>query len=899
MTARRRWAVRIRNTSLALLLVALLASLMTSTSSAADVVGAAGSDTALPATDSAVTVSGRGEFSSLKITVNQTRDLVNQAVSVTWTGGKPTITAPAFFSGDYLQILQCWGEDDGSVPGNPGPPPEQCVQGATNAVFGGRPVGAYFPSGGYTLERIISRADFEGKQAAIDDGGYLEASSGLVYRPFRAVDGTVVNSHYDQSFSPAVEGGQYWQNAFFNAITTNEIAGGRTRANGTGEELFEVATGLESTGLGCGQKVQPNGGGEKTIPKCWMVIVPRGEASTENLGTGFPTTDEMGVATSPLTASAWKNRISIPLGFNPIDTACDIGAEPRRLGGSELLQAAISSWQPTLCATDGLPPFTYATVGDANARSQLLAGVTGAPELIAVSRPIDPTIVDPSNPVVYSPLTVSALTIAFNIERNPRTAEDVPEAERDLRGIRVEELNLTPRLVAKLLTQSYASQTAIKATVPPYEWVKKNPLQLDLDPDFQQFNPEFALLRSPNSKNIGGLVLAGGTSDISVETWEWILADPEAKAWLDGAPDPWGMQVNPVYATKASANANGIAFADPAPDSFPKSDPYCFQAPAQGNGGLIVPPALCGTDWMPYAQSFSEAARAVRIADDGNRTAGPNPDAINASQVYKREGPQLFGSKSMMALVDTPRAFTFGLQSARLSRAGDNGADRKFIAPDQAGMTAAVQSMKSKSVSGFLEPDPKADAPDAYPLTALTYAAITPLALDATARAQYSAFLGYAVGEGQTSGYKTGDLPPGYAPLPPALAAQAKEAVKAIVDLKPGEEPPAEVPVSNGDGSTVVLPSNSGSNDGVQQQGSSTPTVAPSTSLPPGEEQPQSTPAVLGPLTAILALANNRFVLPILAVIAMVSALGATEITRRPGAVAVAAGGPPRPGGPS
>jgi hypothetical protein len=90
----------------------------------------------LALTDSQVTVSGRGEFDDLRVTVNQTEDLVNQAISVTWTGGTPTRTGATPFDGHYLQLMQCWGDDDGTHPDNPGPPPEQCVQGATDAVYG-------------------------------------------------------------------------------------------------------------------------------------------------------------------------------------------------------------------------------------------------------------------------------------------------------------------------------------------------------------------------------------------------------------------------------------------------------------------------------------------------------------------------------------------------------------------------------------------------------------------------------------------------------------------------------------------------------------------------------------------------------------------------------------------
>ena len=47
--------------------------------------------------DSAMTKSGAGEFKDLKVTVSQTKNLINQTVTVSWTGGAPTTPVGAFF----------------------------------------------------------------------------------------------------------------------------------------------------------------------------------------------------------------------------------------------------------------------------------------------------------------------------------------------------------------------------------------------------------------------------------------------------------------------------------------------------------------------------------------------------------------------------------------------------------------------------------------------------------------------------------------------------------------------------------------------------------------------------------------------------------------------------------
>ena len=130
--------------------------------------------------------------------------------------------------------------------------------------------------------------------------------------------------------------------------------------------------------------------------------------------------------------------------------------------------------------------------------------------MVVVSRPFDRSMLDPDNPVTYAPISLSGLVIGFNVERVPQSTPTPPPEVTALGGVRVAELNLTPRLVAKLLTQSYRSQVAINGTAPPYEWVKGNPAHLGVDPDFLQFNPEFELLTN-NGKNFGGLVMSGAT----------------------------------------------------------------------------------------------------------------------------------------------------------------------------------------------------------------------------------------------------------------------------------------------------------------------------------------------------------------------------------------------------
>jgi hypothetical protein len=890
-------------------LAALVAVALASTpvESSTDVVpGSQGTDTALPATASLVTVRGRGAFADLAVTVNQTANLTNQAVSITWTGATPTRQGPGRFGAHFLQVMQCWGDDDGAVAANPGPPPEQCVQGASAGTYGGLP-DAPLP-GGFASSRIISRSGWGNFDSAV---GVLDPRTTNVWRPFRAVGGTAVNVQTDPTFNPSVRGGNFWLNPYFNIITTNEIAAAATGPDGRGAELFEVQTGLQSSGLGCGQKVQPTGGGATKVPQCWIVIVPRGEPSAENVGTPFAeAADQNGVVTSPLSPAVWQNRIAIPIGFTPVDSPCRFGADERRVAGSELVLAAFSRWQPALCAGTSLPPYSYAPVSDAAARQQLAQSVAGGPGMVVVSRPLSSTAQDPGSPVVYAPLSVSGVVIGFNIERNPRF--DAPAAAQSLSGVRVAQMNLTPRLVAKLLTQSYTSQLTIAGSNPGYTWSTANPNHLGLDPDFLRFNPEFTQLQFQDSRTFGGLQLPSGTSDAAQQVWEWVLADPEASAWLAGTPDEWGMKVNPAYSTSAATNPTGVAFGQPVPASFPKADSYCYQAPARGQSPPISPPPLCGTDWMPYSRGFADSARITRIAYDAARIAD-NPFASSASEVWKRDVPQYLGRRGILSITDTPSAAQFGVQMARLSRAGDSGTTRTFVAPDAAGLAAGAAAMSSGSDPAVLEPVPTAAA-GAYPLTTLTYAAVKPLSLDEAARSQYASLLDYVAGPGQVSGPDLGQLPNGYLPLPESLRAVTVAAAASVRTLAP---PPSSTTTTPGTTvpdtaapstaapvattpqfGTTYRPVTTARPSTATTTATTLPAAESSTTVEAAESGPTSTepapattvadaaqagpvPVVQRPVTPTVEPSKARYAMAGMGALSILSAWGALEITKR------------------
>ena len=161
------------------------------------------------------------------------------------------------------------------------------------------------------------------------------------------------------------------------------------------------------------------------------------------------------------------------------------------------------------------------------------------------------------------------------------------------------------------------------------------------------------------------------------------------------------MRVNPAYSTTAANNPTGFPFADPAPQSFPKADPYCYRSGPVGALG-VVPPPLCGTDWLPYARNFEEAATMTRAAFDRARVV-LNAFAIDASSAWSRSEPQFLGYRTFLSVTDTSSAARYGLQTARLSRAGDNRPERTFVGPTEQGLRAGVESMKPREIATFGE----------------------------------------------------------------------------------------------------------------------------------------------------------------------------------------------------
>lgn len=673
-------------------------------------------------------------FKNLEVTVSQTEGLRNQGISVSWSGARATSTGD--YSTNYLQIMQCWGDV--------APSPSTCQWGEPAANLGSL-MGSN--TGGRAL---VANED----PAQAYDGEFLippprnNPNQRAYAVPFVSVKG---EKTYDNT-------------RFFTATSSNEITAARTGQDGTGTLVFETQTSLEAPHLGCGVAAA----GSTVGRSCWLVVVPRGEFNAD----GSPSsTDAAGrVVGSPLSAGNWKNRVEVKLGFEAIGSSCPIGRAEQRTVGTELVAEAFTSWQAALCA--GGTTYGFSQVGDSEARRQVVSTLDGAAGLAFVSRPLSAETSTGST-LAYAPVVGSAIVVAYNIERNLKGNA----ANFALNGTAVNNLTLNQRLVAKLLTQSYRSDVPNGNNQPH---VASNPRSLRSDPEFLALNPEFVDFSSSSEPD--GLMVSLGSTDATSEVWRWIQADPDARDFLRGTADEWGMTINPAYLALDIAN-------DPIIDSFPKADLSTYR-----QFSSIPEPGFGTLDLRPYVNDMHEGAYRARRADGNVKIVW---DDTRNPPSFVSTGPQLPGQRFSLVITDATSAERFGLNTAKLV----NSAGKAVEATPEA-IAAGIAALVPSEVEGVKVVDATKRENAVYPLSMMTYAVVNVCSPNLDALRDYANLLEYSAGAGQVQGDGVGQLPDGYVALDAeakALSAATQKVIRAEIakpacaqHQKPEVIPPGE-----------------------------------------------------------------------------------------------------------
>ncbi|GGN25123.1 hypothetical protein [Streptomyces fuscichromogenes] len=660
-----------------------------------------GADQARAATagSSAVTRSGAkgvygDDFSHLEVTVHQTKDLTGQGVRVTWTGGVPSGNDET----NFLSIMQCWGDADS------GPDRTQCEFGL--AAGGQKGDG-----------RAVYRGDTSGHDPLEADSSTPVDKNGTHYVPFRPVEG-----QGDATAGPT-------DTTYFTDGDTNADPFMPNDGDGGGDISFELKSAVEQPALGCGARTTSAG----EIQPCWLVVVPRGTHDPN----GQAHTGGAQV-TSSISRSNWDQRIVFRLGFAPVTDNCDADKPERGIMGSELATDAITSWQSALCRT-GTYRFNFTQSGEQQARS----AVTSGDALAGLAMTVDP--VEPvagAAQVVHAPVAVTGLTIGFV------WMYDATDGTRPLTKLR-----LNQRLLAKALTQSYPFSVVKPADKVP-DYLSGNPDSLVKDPEFLRLNPDLAGQAAGNAPL--GLAVSLANTDSANIVWKYILANTDAREFIEGKADPWGMKVNPAYEDGVVSDSL---------DFFPKAD-IAPRTPDCG-GGSTVTTTYTGLDVVPYVNDMHDGALKVRRGDIGTAY-----DCVVVDNMAKLAplGRPIPTRQRQFGVVDNASAVRYQLGAAALANA-----DGDYVTPTEGSLLKAVAEMPDSDVAGVKAPAPAKMKDGAYPLTAVVYAASS-LDQAEAARQDYAKVMRYAAGAGQTQGTAKGELPYGYAPLPAAMRTQARQA---------------------------------------------------------------------------------------------------------------------------
>jgi hypothetical protein len=264
-------------------------------------------------TDSAYTVTtaaydpdaSHAPFPDLKVTVSQTKDLIQQGITVSWTGGKLSSQPGGTVGGaNFLQIAQCWGDE----PGSNGSRPDRrtCQYGGTGSWGATRD--------GNVMPESIAPED---AKYSPDLGGYnYTAIPFVAYNAAEIVDEekapadnvlTNVTTDSTGKVKLTSELVYFNSNRYFTSLTTNEVKWAPSGTDGSGSVPFELQTGSQAPGLGCGAATTSSTGA--TVGhSCWLVIIPRG---TGDSGSSL-------INNPGLWWDAWKHHVAVKLDFKPL-----------------------------------------------------------------------------------------------------------------------------------------------------------------------------------------------------------------------------------------------------------------------------------------------------------------------------------------------------------------------------------------------------------------------------------------------------------------------------------------------------------------------------------------------------------------------------------------------------
>nr|MCW2727421.1 hypothetical protein [Aeromicrobium sp.] len=694
-----------------------------------------------------------------------------ERVGISWSGAHPSGARAADPYGENglnqeypVVIMQCRGIDNPSLPAAQQLRPETCwtTSRQQRSQATDPSLAVWMHDAKASDEDRQLKSGLRDLPAECSDA----ATDATHTTPFVAASGKVYAACSGSTMPPEAAVGAAFPPAELSAYSD---------ANGSGSVNFEVRSATENESLGC----------SNTTP-CSIVAVPimgiscddddyqcRREGRFEAGSSNFAN-EGVVPSVSPQywwSASNWDNRVTAPLTFGLPPDACAVldKRAPTAFYGSELMNQASLQWAPAYCLNQKRFKFQHNRIGDDPAYVLVENGQAPA-AFVSGTREIE----DKTTRIGYAPTAVTGFAVGFVIDEPNNAGERT-------------QLNLNARLIAKLLTQSYTGSSRGQQR----PGIEKNPLSLNLDPEFIALNPGLDRIDREAAATVLSL---SESSDVIKSLTAYLESDPEAKRFISGTPDPWGMVVNPSYKALKLPTSEF-----PLRDTFvPTSSLECYiQNPAPYFSQLASP-----------VNSITKIASAVLDAWPNVQTKCDRPNAGDPFKVGRVER-QGIGTRFMLGIVSLGDAERYGLRTAALQTSSNvspssqftSAADRRFVAPSTESLTAAVKLAKDKgSRSAFDLTQPMLrKQPAAYPGTMVVYTTAKLRGLDKGEAKKVSEFIKIATNEGQTPGSGNGQLPDGYLPIrktgaTAALYASAQRVAKLIAEQREPAAPATPKP---------------------------------------------------------------------------------------------------------
>jgi hypothetical protein len=852
-------------------------------------------------TRTVTTASGTKVVDKRKVTLHvaQTTGLRDrQEVDVSWSGAHPTggIIADENSSTALQQeypfvLMECRGVDSTKVPAKDRLSPKTCWTNATSERFASDYNTAFPP---WRLDEYASKAQ---RRAIVDapktrPAACFGAAPEEYWVPFIAASGKVYPGGSNGCAGTAPEAvGDSTQ-----SLPSNETYGA-TQTNGRGSAKFDMWTTDTNASLGCSSSV-----------KCSLVAIPVMGISCDPGAEGLPSSDQPPAdeladdtkqceetgAYGPGTlgdgaghedatvsgalwwaASNWRNRISVPLTFAQTSSVCDIVGAGNSVDvyGSELMTQLTEQWAPKFCLSKSLFNFKHVQTGEPEARNLLASGGIDA------AFTSEPNGISYPEPTVNAPTAVSGFAITFDVD--------------NVNNRPVTTLRLDPRLLAKLMTESYPAINAIQEDDKP---LSHNPLNITDDPEFQALNPGI----STSTEVAATLLDLSSESDVMYALTSYINSDPEARAWLNGKPDPWGMVVNPAY--------KGISLPINTWPLLDTYEPKSLYTPGDNDCLFHTPVPYLPLVAAPV-QRLSQISLAMQFAIANSQTVCSQPfQGVSTGEKLVAVGRQNLGFRFMLGVTSLGDAARYRLDTASLETQTSasakqdfsSPAGRTFVKPSFASMKAAIALARPDPTTGVWPIDLKrlrraAAGAHAYPGTMIIYTAVPTKSLPRGVAADYAKLLNYAAKPGQVRGNDNGQLPAGFLPMTKAnglgkLVNYTKRAA-AAVKAQAGALPPLIATTGTGKkkGNSSPGPTSTGNpgpaNTGHNHSGPGPlPTASTATSPIPTDTQ---SPTVASPApaaslgkTAAASSTIAGIALPVLLGLAILSGLLAPLVSR-------------------